>query len=142
VTKNEFADACRAFALAHIPELERAARERYDVSSSVLRWVCERVGELHPSGDPDDVFVLVNPKRSVEITEREPNVDAFALSDAVAARLGEVPRPDGVEVRMGRIWRVSRFLGRAPFKYTAVEILVEAPGLPARRVFLDAEWKE
>ena len=97
---------------------------------------------MHPSGDPDDVFVLVNPKRSVEITEREPNPDAFALSDAVAARLVEVPRPDGVEVRMGRIWRVSRFLGRAPFKYTAVEILVEAPGLPARRVFLDAEWGE
>lgn len=143
MTKAEFADACRAFAIAHIPELERAATERYDVTSSVLRWVCDRVGELHPSGDKDDVFVLINPTRKVEVSEqRSPDEAAFRLLGYITHHVDQVPRPDGATVKVGRIQRVYRRLEReVPLKYTAVEVVVEGPGVAPRRVFLDAEWE-
>lgn len=142
MTDQVFADACRAFALVHIPDLKRAVEERYDVTPNVLRWVCERVGELHPSLDPDDVFVAEPGARRVRFSPRPaPTKEAFALHDAVARHLDRIARPDGLEITMDRIQRVDRKLGNAPLKYTAVVVLVAPPGLPVWRVALDAEWE-
>lgn len=142
MTDQAFADACRAFALEHIPDLKRAIDERYDVTPNVLRWVCERVAELHPSLDPEDVFIAEPSARGVRFAERPaPDPRAFELNDAVARHLDRIPRPDGVEIAMDRIQRVDRKLGKAPLKYTAVTVLVSPPGLPPWRVFFDAEWE-
>jgi hypothetical protein len=95
-----------AYALS-IPEYARAAKEGYDVQSVALEHFVRAVASFDA-----DAIVLETRSDSYKrckLEERKaPNEHAFRVLDAVKTHIEQLPKPDGVEVRLGRIQRFRR----------------------------------
>jgi hypothetical protein len=90
-----------------VPELERAVRERYDVRLAALDHYANAIAAVDEDG-----IVLRAGTPEYEHTRfddrRAPSEHAFAVLDRLEERIKQLPKPNGIEIVLGRIQRYRR----------------------------------
>lgn len=131
-----------------IPEYARAAKEKYDVRSVALDHYLKALAGVGPES-----LVLVKASdefKKAKLEERTaPNRLSFGVLDDVNKAIGELPKPDGVDVEVGRVHRFRRaladkgkWLQDEPVTVVPVTVRPHCLGEKMVLFFADAEEKK
>lgn len=153
--RSDFERACAAFVTEHIPDLQRALEEGYEIVPGVMQWVLEAIGrETRKVATSVRPVLLVRDRSSLANRlaweERPaPFEKTLVFRDAIVKAVAGVPLPAHVTATVERVMRVEFHPEDAsgvalaeelrPQKFTAIVVEIVAPGEDLRWVIVPVE---